>query len=570
MNSKNADSNTDMPSSRATPVHCLLHWAELQPSKVYFTQPYTDGTVVDYTWGEVANQVRRMAAHLISLDLPAGSHLGILGKNSAHWMMSDLAIWMAGHVTVPLYPTLSADTAEYVLDHSEIKLLFVGKLDGVSDTWNDVKEAIPADLPCISLPMAPSVQGESWMAIVGATEPLEAPALPDQDDLASIIYTSGSTGRPKGAMHSFRGMMQISNEMEAQFGLGSDERFLSYLPLAHALERVVIETVALYLGAHVYFANNLDTFVEDLNRASPTMFVSVPRLWTKFQHGINDKIPPKVQNVLFQIPVVKNLLRDFILKKLGLSDARLAVTGSAPLPVAVLSWYRNLGLDLLEGYGLTENLAYSHINRAGENQAGFVGFPQNGVECRIAADGEVQVKSPGTMLGYYKAPELTAEAFTEDGFLKTGDLGMEDAGGCLKLTGRKKDIFKTAKGKYVAPVPIEQQLGESPLIESVCIGGGVLPQPVGLLMLSEGAQRTLGRGSSRADIEESLTELLKSVNGRLEHHEKLAFLVVLKDPWTMNNGLLTPTMKIRRQAIEDHYADRFEKWREQGQKIVWE
>ena len=562
--------NNDILKSRLTPVHCLLHWEKQQPNKVLFTQPLADNTVVEYTWQQVADQVKRMAAYLTSLELPAHSHIAIFGKNSAHWIMADLAIWMAGHVSVPLYPTLNADTAQYVLEHSDSKLLFIGKLDGKTDSWPQVKDIIPSDMPCIRLPMSPDYNAKTWQDIVRDTAPLSNISLPAADDIATIMYTSGSTGQPKGVVHSFDSMIQIAKNVEIQFGLTRKERMLSYLPLAHALERVVVETPCIYMGFQLYFANSLDTFIADLSRARPTLFVSVPRLWTKFQHGINEKLSPARQQLLFRLPIINNLIRKKILKQLGLDQVRIAITGSAPLPQSVLSWYRKLGLELLEGYGMTENFAYSHVNRLGDSRIGSVGCPQDGVICKLSEEGEVLVKSPGTMLGYYKAEDKTLETMTEDGFLKTGDLGEIDADGYLKLTGRIKDIFKTAKGKYIAPVPIELKLGENPLIENVCVGGAVLPQPVGLIMLEEETQRKLLQDGDRSEIKNAFETLIKQVNQHLEPHEKLAFLVVLTKPWTIANGLLTPTMKIRRQKIEDQYADRFEDWEKQKALVIFD
>lgn len=555
---------------RTTPIHCLLYWAQKQPNKVYFTQPQSDGTVVNYTWAQVADQVQRMAAYLQSLELPAESSIAIYGKNSAHWIMADLAIWLAGHITVPLYPTLNAETASYVFEHSEARLLFIGKLDGKADSWPQIEPIIPEHMRCITLPLAPEFKRSSaWADIVRRTDPSPQPTLPTPDSLASIIYTSGSTGQPKGVMHSFRTLMMVAQNVEGQFDLSSNERVLSYLPLAHGLERGVLENTSLYLGCHMFFADSLETFVDDLGRASPTLFISVPRLWTKFQHGINDKIPPRIQKAILHTPLANKVFGKFILKKLGLADVRIALTGSAPLPRSVLEWYRNLGLELHEGYGLTENLAYSHVNRKGANRIGYVGFPQQGVECRIGDEGEVQVKSPATMLGYYKEPEKTAETMTTDGYLKTGDAGEMDADGCLKLTGRLKDIFKTAKGKYITPVPIELKLAESPLIEMVCVGGCVLPQPIGLVMLEEETQRAIQQGRGRKEVQAALETLLAEVNETLEPHEKLAFIAVVSEPWTMENNLLTPTMKIRRQQIEDHYIDLFELWAKQKRRVVW-
>lgn len=193
-------------SEKKTLVHCLLHWEKTTPDAIYFTQPYPDGRVVDYRWREVADQVRRMAAHLQSLNLPPRSSIALLGKNSAHWIMADLAIWMAGHVTVPLYPTLNGETTKYILDHCEAKLLFIGKLDGNVDGWNNIKPVLPAWLPKIGLPMSPNLGIPQWDELIAGTKPLKDPQLPEPDDLATIVYTSGSTGQPKGVMHCFRAM----------------------------------------------------------------------------------------------------------------------------------------------------------------------------------------------------------------------------------------------------------------------------------------------------------------------------------------------------------------------------
>lgn len=224
-------------------------------------------------------------------------------------------------------------------------------------------------------------------------------------------------------------------------------------------------------------------------------------------------------------------------------------------------------LELLEGYAMTENFAYSHVNRAGDNLAGYVGYAQSDVECRTTSSGEIEVKSPGSMLGYYKDPAKTAEDMTVDGFLRTGDTGEIDPNGRLKITGRIKDIFKTSKGKYIVPVPIEQKIGECPLIESACVSGGCLSQPAAVLMLSEQARMDLQTNPS---IQAELVSLLDVVNKQLQPHEKLAFLVVVKEPWSIDNGMLTPTLKIRRPAIEKKYASQFEAWQAERQAVIWQ
>lgn len=555
---------------RPTLLHCLLYWERRQPNAIFLTQPLGDGRVAHYTWRDVAEQVRRMAFYLKTLDLPPRSHVAIYGKNSAHWIMADLAIWMAGFVSVPLYPTLNAETAEYVLAHSEAKLLFIGKLDGQGDSWNQVNNIIPRGLPCVRLPLAPAYEAPQWQDLIKDTPPLQPAALPRPDDLATILYTSGSTGLPKGVMHSFATMLAPAQGMNSLYEVTNQDRLLSYLPLAHAAERVFVETVALYFGCRVFFAGTVATFLQDLRRARPTIFLSVPRLWTKFYQGINEKFSPQGQKVLFRLPLLNRVVKKKILTELGLKHVRVAITGSAPLPANILSWYRRLGLELLEAYAMSENFGYSHVTRPGDVRIGYVGRANPGVECRIDANGEVLVKSPGTMLGYYKHPEKTAEDLTADGFLRTGDMGELDGDGRLKITGRVKDLFKTAKGKYVAPVPIEQQLGNHPAIETVCVCGANRPQPVALVLPAEELRADLIRGQGRAALERELAALLADTNAALEPHERLDFLVVILDPWTMDNGLLTPTLKIRRNRVEARYDAVLETWGRQRRQVVWQ
>lgn len=555
-------------SRKPTSLHSLFYWAGKTPDNVYLTQPYPDGHVEDITWAQAADQVCRMAAHLNTLALPERSNIAILGKNSAHWILADLAIWAAGHVSVPLYPTLNGETAAYVLEHSEARLLFLGKLDGTADGWNDIKGHIPSNMPVISLPMSPRDDTPTWQDIIASQAPAE-PKLPAPDDLATIVYTSGSTGRPKGVMHSFRTMISVADGLQQLFPVSSSERMLSYLPLAHVAERAAVETQSLYYGFHLYFANSLDTFQEDLQRARPTLFFSVPRLWMKFYLGVNAKLPPKKQKLLFSIPVLNTLVKKKVLKQLGLDHCRAALTGAAPFSAEIIGWYRNLGLELLEVYGMSENFGYSHANRPGQARVGTVGMANPGVAHRIGEGGEVQVKSPGQMLGYFKNEEKTREDITDDGFLKTGDMGEIDQQGYLRITGRVKDLFKTSKGKYVVPVPIENRFNH-PKAEVVCVAGANQPQPCLMVLLSEEARDELDRGADRAGLEQELIRELDAVNAGSEAHEKVAFVVVVREPWTMENGMLTPTMKIKRNVIEDFYNRKMDEWFASNSKVIWE
>lgn len=544
----------------------FLHEAE-RPSAVFLTQPLGGGVVRDYTWREALDEARRMAAHLRSLELPPKSQIAILGKNSAHWILADLAILMAGHVSVPLYPTLAAETVRYILEHSESKLLFVGKLD----TWETMKPGVPEGLETIYLPLGPKEPGTKWEEIVAKTSPLGGQPDRDPKDLATILYTSGTTGRPKGVMHSFETMTVTAHGLSKVLSIGTNDRILSYLPLSHTFERWAVECTSLIYGVHLYFAESLDTFADDLRRAHPTLFISVPRLWVKFQHGVHAKIPPKKLDLLLGIPFVSKLVKRKILKALGLDACRFAGSGSAPIPPEVIAWYHRLGLDLLEGYGMTENFSFSHVNMPGRTRVGYVGEPYPGVECRISPSGEVEVKSPGTMLGYFKAPEATKEVMTEDGFLKTGDRGEIDAQGRLRITGRVKELFKTSKGKYVAPAPIENKLMASGMFEQVCVTGHGQPQPHALVVLSEDVRNELRRRSRSADgLTKELAAVREEVNATLDPHEHLAFVAVVKEPWVIENGYLTPTMKVKRGAVEETFAPLADSWYAARKSVIWE
>ena len=560
-----------MPSSTENNKQTLLdwfhYWELTQPQSVYLTQP-NGHQVTDYTWAEVGDQARRMAAHLRSLKLAPRSSIGLLSKNCAHWFIADLAIWMAGHVTVPFYPTLNADTARHILEHAEVKLLFIGKLEKAD--WDAVRSAIPDELAQIALPLAGSL-GEvpRWDDITAKTRPIKSAARRKPEELATIIYTSGSTGKPKGVMMSFGAMLRCAEGARSIVEPTPEDRMISYLPLAHAAERAVVEAPSLRGGTRVYFADTLSTFLDDLRRARPTLFLSVPRLWTKFYLGIQQKLPLKRQKVLFRTPVVGGIVKRKLLHELGLDYVRYALTGAAPLPPHILEWYREIGLELIEGYGMSENFAYSHANRTGSVKVGTVGQPMPGVHCRIADNGEILVKSPCNMMGYYHDEARTREAIDADGWLHTGDRGEIDDKGRLRITGRVKELFKTSKGKYVAPAPIENRLMRHPRIEAVCVAGAGRPQPFALLMLSADAQAATANAADRGVLERELSELLDEVNAELEPHEVLDFVAVVKEQWTIENGFLTPTLKIKRDVIEGRYDPQVEDWASRRRKVVW-
>ena len=556
-----------MSKSIKSALDYIYEWEIKSANKIYLTQPLGKDKLQNYTWKEMMQRARKMAAYLVSLDFPAKSHIAIFSKNCAHWLMADIAIWMAGHISVPLYPTLTADLIREILEHSESKLCFVGKLDG----FESMEPGLLENMQKITLPLAPwNANYPTWDKVTENIKPMTASPSPDPEDCATIIYTSGSTGKPKGAMLNFRNMIEAGLGLQKIVNTRTDDRMLSYLPLAHVYERWVVETLSFVSGFHVFFAESLQTFMQDLQRAEPTLFVSVPRLWNKFEMGVSAKMPAKKLKLLLSIPIVKNIIKKKILTKLGLQSVRFAGTGSAPIPGKLISWYRNLGLELLEGYGMTENFAYSHLSTPGQTRVGYVGNPLPGVECKISDTGEILVKSPGNMIGYYKMEAESAECFTEEGFLKTGDAGKIDSQGRLKITGRLKEEFKTARGKYVAPAPIENKLLTHPYVEMVCVSGSGYPQPYGLIMLSEDIRNRLNKGEDLENkIIKSLISHLFEINDSTVQYERLQFLKIVKEEWNISNGFLTPTMKIKRAKIEETYNPYLDEWYEQKEQVIW-
>jgi long-chain acyl-CoA synthetase len=548
------------------PLQRLYHWERVRAQQIYLTQPMGSGVVLELTWAQACDQIRRMATWLQVQGWPAGSKVAILGKNSAHWILADLAIWMAGHVSVPIYPTFNGESLSYILQHSESRACFVGKMDDVSN----IQSGIPAGLPLIALPLAPSLKALQWSDLVAKTQPAQGSPLREENSVCTIIYTSGTTGKPKGVVHTFKSIAWALSSTADRVRTSSADRMISYLPLAHVAERMLIEQGSLRYGCHVFFAESLDTFVQDLRRARPTIFFSVPRLWVKFQQGVHSKMPPEKLQRLLKIPIVGRLVRRKILKGLGLDQCRIAVGGAAPMPVDVLQWYRDLGLDLIEAYGMTENCAISHCTLPGSRQTATVGLPFTGVESRIDAEtGEIQMRCGSLMQGYFKEPEQTANTMTADGWLRTGDKGKIDGGGFLSITGRVKDIFKTSKGKYISPAPIEDLLVMHPDVEACAVTGSNLDQPLGLVMLSPESVAKHVSAAERLVLTQSLTEHLQSVNAGLEAHEKLSCLVVITTPWTPENGFVTPTLKVKRARIEEAYASQYATWFAQHKPVVW-
>ncbi|MDX1805088.1 MAG: AMP-binding protein [Alcanivorax sp.] len=558
---------TDNNRPLITPLVALQERVGKQSDQVAMVQPMGGGKAREYTWREVDDEARRMASYLKAQGIEKGDHVALVSKNCAEWMIADLAIWMAGGVSVPLYPTLVAETVRQILEHSESKLLFVGKLDD----WDMMKDGVPEGLPCIAFTLAPEdacAQYPCWPDLIKNNEPLaDLPTL-SGDDMATIIYTSGTTGMPKGVMHNFESFSVVGSDLASVYNLTPNDRMISYLPLSHVAERAAVELSLFFVGHKVFFAESLETFGEDLKRARPTLFFGVPRIWSKFYQRASDAMPPKKLARLLKVPFLNKVVKKKLLTAMGLDQCRVAISGAAALSPDIIRWFRTLGLEILEGYGMTENLAWSHTTSEGDQNIGRVGTPNKGVECRIGDGGEILVKSPCNMVGYFKEPEKTAEDLTEDGWLRTGDVGEIDHKGRLRITGRVKEIFKTEKGKYVAPAPIENRLASQPGLEMACVIGEGMGQPIALLNLTVEEDAKL-RGPEKERFTKELEALLARVNEELDPHERMPALVVCKDAWTVENNLITPTLKLKRNEIDKYYAKQIPQWAK-SRGVIWE
>ena len=542
-----------------SPLAAFLYWEATTPNQLMLRQPI-NRKFTTHTYAEAGQEIRKVATALQDLGLQPGDHIALLSKNCSHWIMADLAIMMVGGISIPIYPTLNVESINQILVHSESKGIIIGKLDDFSKQKSGI-----SDIPTISVETYEVSEGTTWESILESKDPMSAPIERSLDELMTIIYTSGTTGMPKGVMHSTRSFGQVSNNFMEIIPLECHPDLFSYLPLSHIAERAVIECVGIYKGGTFTFPESLETFAQDLARTQPHLFFAVPRIWGKFQEKIFESMPQKKLNKLLSIPIIRGIVIKKIRAKLGLSRADLVSSGAAPLAVSIMEWYRKIGITINQGYGMTEDCILSHYNLPGANKFGTVGKATVGVTSKLSEEGEILIKNDCLMKGYFKEPEKTAEIFTDDGFLRTGDVGEFDHDGYLMITGRVKDQFKTDKGKYVAPAPIELEYTKNTDIEQICIVGMGIPQPICLIVPSE-----LGKRKSKEDLSKSLADTMRTINPTLESYEKTAKVVVMKEVWTIENGLLTPTMKIKRNQVEKIYMPVYKQWFGASEDVIFE
>ena len=534
-----------MHATRRTPIDMLDRWADTQPDRVFLRQP-EGGCYRELTWRQVRDQTRQLAGALRQLDLRPGDKIALLAKNCAEWFVADLAIMLGGYVSVPVYPTANADTIRYILEHSQARAVFVGKLDRPKAQGSAVgKGILRLGLPYDTVPV-----DHGWDALLGLGEPLVDAPRPAPDQTMTIVYTSGSTGKPKGVVHTFASLSWAGETVAQDLEASAEDRSVSYLPLAHITERVYIEMGSFFAANTVAFVESRRTFLDDVIRAEPTLFISVPRLWALFREQTLARLGERKLDVLLKIPRLADFLCLRLRRKLGLAQARIIGCGSAPVAPELLVWYEKIGLHISQGWGMTENAAYGTIQHPfRSDKIASVGRPAIGAEVKLSDQGELLFKSPGLMQGYYKQPEETASAMTDDGFLRTGDLAHIDADGYVFITGRVKDIFKTAKGLYVSPLPIEQELTREDTVDLACVIGSGLPQPIAVVQLVPAT-----RSEQRETVRARLQATLDRMNTKLTHHERLDAIVVDDTPWTVENDLLTPTLKVKRHVLERRFT----------------
>ncbi|WP_274021340.1 AMP-binding protein [Vibrio parahaemolyticus] len=544
------------------PNEMILKWAAERPNEVYLKQ-IINRQFVEFTYAEVADQALKLVSALRGLGIQPGDKVALVSKNCAEWFICDLAMMLGDYVSVPIFPTAGADTIEYCVTHSESKALIGGKLDDPAAT-QQVIDAMP-ELISIALPYdsAPQCQYQFNALIADAVPSEERPQQYD-DKLMSLVYTSGTSGLPKGAMLTYGAFSWSVQQLINHIGIQANDRLFSYLPLAHITERVYIFGSSIMGGVPTAFPESLDTFIEDVKMHRPTLFISVPRLWTLFQQRIQDKLPQKKLNFLLKIPFVNSLIKKKLAEGLGLDQARVLGCGSAPVSPALLDWYHSVGLNITEAWGMTESFAYSTINypfRA--DKIGTVGNAGPGIELKIADDSEIMVRGKGLFSGYYKNDIATQESFDSDGWLHTGDIGAIDKDGYLTIQGRKKDTFKTAKGKFVSPVPIEKKLFEYSRVEMMCLIGLGLPGPILLVVPHDFPHFDKERYAR------TTRKVIARMNQELASHEQIKGVLMIKEPWSIENGVLTPTLKIKRHVLEQKYHELGHNW-PKDELVLWE
>lgn len=524
----------------------------------------------EITWGEMRTLMLRVAGHLVREGVEAGQRVVLFSHNRYEWLACDWGIQAAGAVTVPIYPSTTATVAASIIANSEAVLgiaegpelaanlapLRTLRLDGEVATWlrEDPSEA-------------------ETQRVAERIERLQP------DDLVTIVYTSGTTGLPKGVMLAHRNFVDIANSCLCEFDITDRDTALSYLPFSHVLERINGIFVGATVGASVWLSRGSDHLMEEVQECRPTLMISVPRFYEKVHQGVMARVrkEPPIRRALFHwameqgrrhargraaplLPLARRLVLTPLRERLTGGRLRFFITGGAPISPEIEEFFWALGVSILQGWGMTETSSGATSNTLRDHRFGTVGRPLDGVELRLEQDGEILVKSPGNMLGYFHNPESTAETL-EDGWVRTGDIGEIDPEGYLRITDRKKDLIKTAGGKYVAPQAVESELQQDALIERAIVIGDLRPYVTALVVPDWGAVRhELGIEGDQADlaadgrVRAALQSRIDRINGTLGQWETVKRFAILAHDLQEESGELTPTLKVKRRVVQERYA----------------
>ena len=546
------------------------------------------------TWREMDQSVAQWRAAFANEKLEPGDRVAIMLRNCMEWVFFDLAALSLGLVTVPLYPNDRADSAAYILHNSNAKLLFINDLVDQEDlaeheVLSTLNRVITLSTAVPPASVANAITLGSWL--IEASELTTALTDIDPYSLASIVYTSGTTGHPKGVMLSHHNILWNAWSGMQSVPIYPDDKFLSFLPLSHTLERSIGYYLPIMAGATIIYARSIPQLAEDLLEQKPSILISVPRIYERIYNRVQDQLKLKSRfaqklfnyavcvgwlhfeyqqkrhqwhPALLLYPLLNHLIGKKIQDKVG-GQLRVAICGGAPLSEHIAKTFIALGLPILQGYGLTETSPVIGVNKLGSNLPKSIGLPLQDVNVKFSDAGELQVKSPGVMLGYWDNPEASAETIDEDGWLHTGDLGMQDSHGYIHITGRLKDIIVLANGEKIPPADMEMAISGDPFIEHALIIGEGRAFLSALIVLTDKAWLELAKDAKLASsdpqtlkshpyIEQLLLARIQKQLHEFPSYAQIIRLVISLQPWTVENGLSTPTLKAKRQQIITQYS----------------
>ena len=527
------------------------HWAVSQPEQVWMRDLAESGAT-EYTWGAAVAEIDRVAAWL-EAAFGHGERMALLSRNRAHWIMADMGIIHSGNVTVPLFTTHAQATAEYILGFTDTKVLFLGE----TENWHSVKEVLPEGCVLITLPgVGCDLPHTKWEDLVAAAS-TEAPSYkPGPDDVVSLVFTSGTTGLPKGVIQTHATNLIPMRRCQYLFTQREQPRWFSYLPLSHIAERQIVEFSSINTGGEIWFNESLETLARDLPQCRPNIFFGPPRVWEQLRQSITAKFGG-AEALATALASDQAGVQALVRGALGMDEVEYCLTAAAPTPPSLIEWWDEVGVKLCEGFGQTEAMGLI-ITDPEDRRIGSIGRPAGEVEVKIGDNDELLIKAEGCTPGYYNRPEKTAELW-QNGWLHTGDKVRIDDDGFIFITGRVKDYFKTIQGKFVAPPPIEGLFADNPHSEQQCLLGRGYSKTVMVTVLNEPA-----RALPKQEVEAAALATVDSINGEIEKHARIGAVIFSSEPWTIENEILTPTMKIRREQIENKFGDSAERIAREG------